>query len=71
MDALNLEAQIFGKLDMATDVKGVAVAPYVSDKVKKNVKAFCKKHLIGYVSGAEDVLVYVRHERRRRSHVGG
>ncbi len=54
MDALNLEAQIFGKLDMATDVKEVAVAPYVSDKVKKNVKAFCKKHLIGYVSVAED-----------------
>ncbi len=46
---LMIEAQIYGKLDMATDVEQMVIAPFVHPDVKKNAKAFCKKHKITYV----------------------
>ena len=46
---LMIEAQIYGKLDIATDVETMVVAPFVHPDVKKNAKKFCKKHGINFV----------------------
>jgi hypothetical protein len=51
---LMLEAQVYGKLDMAKDVDQMVIAPFVHPNVKKNAKAFCKKHKITYLELAPD-----------------
>jgi hypothetical protein len=48
MDALNLEAQVYGQVDLAVDVAAIYVAPYTPKKVRENAKKFCKKHGIQF-----------------------
>lgn len=43
-----LEAQVYGKVDLAVDVAAIFVAPYTPKNVKKNADSSCKKHGIGF-----------------------
>jgi hypothetical protein len=50
------EIQIFGKVDVSTDVTKVVVAPNASEGVKRNVKKFCKKNGIAHEFLAEPAM---------------
>jgi hypothetical protein len=53
---LQLEAQIYGRLDLTHDVAQIVVAPNVGDAVRKDAKKFCKRHKIAYMEIAPDDL---------------